>query len=325
MGYQYKTVEARFKKIDYVVGLFIIGALFILIVAIVYVGKGKEWFKEYNTYYIFFDQGYNLIINAEVKMLNTRVGKVKAIKITPKNKVKVVIAVLKEYADRIKTDSIATVASPTIIGGEYIAITAGSPKKPPIPDGGIIKSVPKKTLSDYVEQFKLMEKFNTISLALERLATLINRLQDPNGPLWQTLNNLQGITGQIKTGKGDLGRVIYKEEVVGDIKEAVSKIREASRELPAITQSLSKNLIHLEAILNNIEKSTGELPSIMKHSKVGAEQIPKIVEKINRQLEETKDIIYSIQAIPIIRHNLPVSEKEGVIYLQKRANINNEK
>jgi len=95
--------------------------------------------------------------------------------------------------------------------------------------------------------------------------------------------------------------------------------------LPAITQSLSKNLTHLEVILNNIEKSTGELPSIMKHSKVGAEQIPKIVEKINRQLEETKDIIYSIKAIPIIRHNLPVSEKEGVIYLQKRANINNEK
>ncbi len=290
-------MEIKFKKIDYLVGFFIIGALFILVMGIIYVGKGKEWFKEYNTYYIFFDQGYNLTLNAEVKMLNTRVGKVKAIKITSKNKVKVVVMVLKEYADRIRADSIATVASPTIIGGEYIAVTAGSPEKLPIPDEGTIQSVPKKTLSDYVEQFKLMEKFDTLSLTLTQLANLIDRLQDPKGPLWQTLN---------------------------DIKEATSKLREASRDLPTITQRFSANLTHLEAILNNIEKSSNELPDIMKNTQVGAKQIPEMVEKIQRQLEEAKDIICSIKAIPIIRHNLPISEKRGVIYLEKRATISSE-
>lgn len=317
-------MELEFKKIDYLVGFFIIGVLFILIMGILYVGKGREWFKEYNTYYIFFDQGYNLKLNAEVKMLNTRIGKLKAIKITPENKVKVVIAVLKEYGDRIRTDSMATVASPTIIGSEYIAVTAGSLEKPPILDEGIIQSIPKKTLSDYVEQFKLMEKFDTVGLALTRLANLIDRLQDPKGPLWQTLNSLQDITDQIKTGKGDLGRVIYKETVIEDLKETASKLREASRDLPTITQHFSANLTHLEAILNNIEKSSNELPDIIKNTQIGAEQIPEIVEGIQRQLEETKNIIHSIKAIPIIRHNLPISGKRGVIHLEKRATISSE-
>lgn len=312
-------MEPKFKKIDYLVGFFIIGALCIILMGIIYIGKGREWFKEYNTYYIFFDQGYNLKLNAEVKMLNTRIGRIKAIKITPENKVKVVISVLREYGDRIRTDSVATVASPTIIGSEYIAVTAGSLKKPPIPDEGIISSIPKKTLSDYVEQFKLMEKFDAVSLALTRLANLIDKLQDPKGPLWQTLNNLEDITDQIKTGKGDLGRVIYKETVVEDLKETASKLREASKDLPTITKDFSASLTHLEAILGNIEKNSNELPKIIKDTRIGTEQIPEIVDRIRRQLEETRDIIHSIKAIPIIRHNLPISEKRGVIHLEKRA------
>ncbi|MCK5192861.1 MAG: MCE family protein, partial [Desulfobulbaceae bacterium] len=125
-------MELDFNKKEKTAGIFIIGIAILLLATVIIIGRGKDWFKTYITYYTAFEESYNLMVDTPVKLFNADIGKVKDI--TPVgNKVKVTLIILKDYQSRIRTDSVATVESPTLIGSEYISIIPGSKDAPLIP------------------------------------------------------------------------------------------------------------------------------------------------------------------------------------------------
>ena len=112
-------MELDFSKKEKIVGTFIISVTVLLLVTVVIIGRGKDWFKKYITYYTVFDEGYNLQPDTAVKLFSANIGKVKDITLVG-DKVEVTLKILDDFRSRIRTDSIATVKSPTLIGSEYI-------------------------------------------------------------------------------------------------------------------------------------------------------------------------------------------------------------
>jgi phospholipid/cholesterol/gamma-HCH transport system substrate-binding protein len=287
------------------VGLFIIIAVSLALGIIVFIGRGQQWFKEKATYYIYFDEGYNLKPGSQVKLFNTWIGSVDKVELTQDNRVKVTIKVFKDLAGKIRRNSVATVDSPTIIGSEFIAITPGSIDLPAIPKGGVIPAKPKKTLGEYLKEFEVQKKIEDFGQLISDLRIVLEKLKDPKGPLFSILYNIEDVTNKMKNGEGNLGRLVMQEDLYREVKLAIKEIRGISAGIKEITGRMDKSAQSLPNTMETINDSVHKLDDVMSQLKTAMERAPAMQRQLEDALAETNSILESVKKNFFIRLNLP--------------------
>jgi len=106
-------MELDFSKKEKIVGTFMITVTVLLLVTVVIIGRGKDWFKTYIRYYTVFDEGYNLQPDTPVKLFSADIGKVKDITevskkllsegfITPEEQAAWLDGLTKEFQNKIR-------------------------------------------------------------------------------------------------------------------------------------------------------------------------------------------------------------------------------
>jgi len=298
-------MELKFTRRERIVGLFMVGVALLLLATVFLVGRGKDWFKTYVTYYTVFNESYNLNVNAAVKLSKADIGKVKDISLT-EDKVRVELAILKEYSSRIKEDSIATVESPTLIGSEYVSIKAGSAKSPRRKPGSDIPSEPRKSIDDIMAEFQIKDTAKKFITVVQNLSDLTEQLSNRSGPLYKTLNSASGFMGNlevvsrdIREGKGSVGNILRSDELVKNIKAELQRLDKIlaglEQQTPGAMDDIRASLQSLKKILAAIES---EAPEVMGSTQKG-------INEARREIKNLDSVIQSVQKAPIIRSNLP--------------------
>lgn len=216
-------MEIDYNKKEKIVGTFVIGIIVLMLAMLIIIGRGKDWFKTYITYYTTFDESYNLRENAAVKLYKADIGKVKKITLA-EDKVKVKLVILEDYSSRIRSDSVAIVDSPTFIGSEYISIIPGSADAPLIEKGGEIPSREKKSVSDILAEFEVEKTAKMVIPAIQDFAEVAQIMRDPEGPLFasldsfnRTLSCFERVARDIEAGKGTIGGIIRSRVILDKI------------------------------------------------------------------------------------------------------------
>lgn len=287
-------MELDFNRKEKIAGVFIIGIAILLLATVVIIGRGKDWFKTYITYYTSFEESYNLKVDTSVKLFNAEIGKVKDI--TPVgDKVKVKLIILEDYQSRIRTDSVATVESPTLIGSEYISIIPGSKDAPLIPQEGEIPSRAKRSIADLLNEFQVEKTAKLVIDAVQEISKIVLLLRDPEGPLFtaldnanKTLTHIEKITNDISSGKGTLGNIVKSRDLLDRILKNLDKMEDA--------------VDTLKTILSNIEKGSHDIPKATQSATKGIREIRSAVEDIDR-------VVQSLKQNFLIRSNLPPEPK----------------
>lgn len=287
-------MELDFNKKEKIAGIFIIGIAFLLLATVIIIGRGKDWFKKYITYYTAFEESYNLIVDTPVKLFNADIGKVKDITLVG-DKVKVKLIILEDYQSRIRTDSVATVESPTLIGSEYISIIPGSNDAPLIPQEGDIPSRAKRSIDDLLNEFQVEKTMKMVVDAVQEISRIVLLLRDPGGPLFtaldnanKTLANIEKITRDISSGKGTLGNIVQSRDLLDHIHLNLFKVEDA--------------VDTLKTILSNIEKGSHDIPKVTQSATKGIHEIRSAVEDID-------EVVQSLKQNFLIRSNLPPETK----------------
>ena len=305
------SFDAREKT----VGAFMVIMVILLLTIVVMLGRGKDWFKAYVTYYTVFDEAYNLSKNARVKLFKADIGKVKSVRLEG-DKVKVELAILRDYAPRIKMDSVAIVESPTFIGSEYVSIKPGTPEASLIPENGTIPSQAKKSLEDVMAEFEVEKTAKKFVKSVQAISEIAEHLRDPEGPLYASLDSMaeamahiEAVTREIREGKGSAGKLVYSEELIQEIYDRIShvnrilaNIEDATQKAPEIIDSLKKSTEMINQILVNIEKGSRDVPAVTKSTKHGIREIREGVEEVDK-------VVQSVQKSFLIRPNLPPEPK----------------
>jgi phospholipid/cholesterol/gamma-HCH transport system substrate-binding protein len=309
-------------------GAFILMTLLIFLFTVAVVGRGKNWFRKHVSYYTTFQEGYNLVSGSRVKLLGTDIGSVTDVALSEENEVRVRIRILTAYASRIRTDSVAIVESPTVIGSEYININPGSSEAAVIPPGGDISSREKKKFTEYLEEYEIGAKLGHIGTVLEGLAAIADQLKDPKGPFFGTLGNLQQITGTVDAGEGSLGRIIKGDELYEKIKDELDAIARFVATLQETADHLARAGASIEEGSKSVEKATREAPemvdkvqelldSLLKVSALMEKamiEVPEISTQAREGMREVNRILDSVKENFLIRPNLPpppISESHG--------------
>jgi len=323
-------MDTNFNRKEKAVGTFLILIVITLITILLVIGRGKDWFKRYGTYYTIFNESYNLQDNAAVKLYNTDIGKVKKITLF-KDKVKIELTVLEDYAYRIKSDSIAVVQRPAFFyGTEYISIKPGSPQATVIPEGGEIPSEPRKSIEDMLNEFGVQDTGKKLIESIQNLTEIIKRLKNPEGPLFATLNHIhkttihvEGITRDIQAGKGTMGQFLKSSQLIEMILAELEKVdailknvQVASTKAPEAMTQLQVSLDKVKDILDEVFESVTSVKTVLQEVENGSHDVPKLTQSAKRGLSELREtldnadkILQSLQKNIFIRPNIPPETK----------------
>jgi phospholipid/cholesterol/gamma-HCH transport system substrate-binding protein len=326
-------MRLEYSAMEKMVGAFILLTLFTLLFTVAMVGRGKNWFRKHVSYYATFKEGYNLSPGSRVKLFGTDVGQVTGVSLTEDNKVRVAFRILADYASRIRTDSLAAVESPTFIGSEYVAISAGSKSVPALPPGGEIPSKEKKSLSEYLEEYEADKMLKRLSEIMDGLARITAQLGDRDGPLMGTLQNVRQLTGTVEQGRGSLGRLIRGDEfyvkimeeldalskilasVEGTAAESVaigSHVKQLSERLATASERAPEMALQVQEIVSRMVRVSLLLERTMK-------DVPEISQQARESMREVNRILDSIQKNFLIRPNLPPQPRPTTHGLEPRG------
>ena len=308
-------MEISFDAKEKIVGTFMVIMVILLLTVVVMIGRGKDWFKAYVTYYTVFDEAYNLGENARVKLFKADIGKVESVRLEG-DKVKVELAIFEDHATRIKMDSVATVESPTFIGSEYVSIKPGSTGALPIPENGTIPSKAKKSLADFLTEFEIEKTGKMIIKSLQNISEIVADLRDPEGPLYtsldslaKTLVHLEEVIHEIKDGTSSVDGLIQSEglieriyEELNNVNRILGNLEDATAKTPDIMNEVKKSMDMITRILTNIEKGSHDVPAVTKTTKHGIREIRDGVEEVDK-------VVQSVQKSFLIKPNLPPEPK----------------
>jgi phospholipid/cholesterol/gamma-HCH transport system substrate-binding protein len=280
------------------VGLLVFIALAVLIVLILNASGELNPFKGHLHLRARFADANGLREGSEVRLAGVRIGKVDRIRLlspsevgTAANpqKIEVFLTIDNKIdgvpaTDRIRSDSTAQQAAPSILGSEMIVnITPGTPLGQPIKENDLLPSTAGNTMSDLANSgTELAQKLSKLS---DQLNDVVKNAREGKGTLGRVLNDeslynnlnatiadAEELARQIKSGKGSAGKFVYDEALYNNAND------------------IALNLKKLTADINNGRGTAGKLiTSDEMYNKVN-----RIADRVNHSMDQIDQIIAGV-------------------------------
>lgn len=286
----------RVKHFDRFVGILVVFAILMAVVALVFVGRGQKWFAKRSPYKVVFSRVQGLKTGTPVTISGMEVGNVKSLRLDPQSKVELMIEVLQRYQGNIRQDSQAAIAM-ALIGGKTIEITVGSPEKPPLPPGSTIPSLEPREITDLLKEIDVKGYLKKIDDVLDNLKSITHKLDDPKGSLFRTLGNLEFVTSQFKNGQGSVGAILQDPKMHGEINAAIAQARRSLSNVEEITRNAAQVSQNLPPLMGEVDRSVKEVPKLIEELKKALAELPPILEDVKKTTAHTPAIAENVKEI----------------------------
>src|SRR5579859_4561281 len=253
-----------------------------------------------------FERGYrlNALFNAvqdlkegdRVKMAGVEVGRVEKISLEETNN-KVLVTMKLRNKVQVRTDSVATIKFTGLLGQNFVGLDFGTPGSPLAAPGTLLASKEQPDLS------AMMAKIDNVATGVENLTKSftgdkIDNLLGPftdflkanRAPLTATIANLQAVSGQIASGKGTVGKLIYDDSLYTSAYQAVTNLEDTASQIKATVADARKvvdqvnsgqgtvgKLLHDEKLYQETTASMTNLKEILQKINQGQGTVGKIV------------------------------------------------
>jgi phospholipid/cholesterol/gamma-HCH transport system substrate-binding protein len=234
-----------------------------------------------------FDTVQDLKAGDDVKMAGVDIGRVDKIAIDD-SKVRVTLALNADAP--VKTDSSATIKFTGFMGQNYVSVDFGSSGAPKAVDGTVLASVEQPDLNTIMARLNdaasgiqnAMKGFTGDSIN-NLLGPLTDLIKQNSGHLTATVSNIQNITGQIASGQGTVGKLIYDQSLYNSAMGTVSNLQSAVASAQLMINSVTNGqgtigkLMTDETLYNETTASMTNLHQILFKINNGQGTVGKLV------------------------------------------------
>jgi phospholipid/cholesterol/gamma-HCH transport system substrate-binding protein len=260
-------------------GIIFVFASAILIWGIMYL-KGMELFKHKMIVYAMYDRVNGLVVANNVAISGMKVGQVKDMYFSTKNKGKIIAELYISEQYPIPANSVARINnSDNLIGGKYVEIVLGDSKEI-LKDGDTLKSYIEASLGESLNQQlgPLKTKAEKLIGSIDTVATLIQEVLNKD-----TRDNLAASISHIKDALSNLSHTTYYlDTLVGSQRNHLANI---IGNIESISQNLKNNNEKINNIITNFSNISDSLAKA---------QIPQTIEQVNKAV---KDIDLAVDKI----------------------------
>ena len=281
------------------VGLLVFIALTVLVILILNASGELNPFKGHLHLRARFADANGLREGSDVKLAGVKIGKVDRIRLlsptevgTGPNPQKIEVFLTIDTridgvpaTDRIRSDSTAQQAAPSILGSEMIVnITPGTPLGQPVTENFLLPSTQGNTMSDLANQgTELAQKLGKLSDQLNEVVKNVREGKGTVGRLFNdealynnlnaTISDAEQLAAQIKSGKGSAGRFIYDEQLYNNANDIAANLKSLSTDLRNGRGTAGK-LLSSDEMYNKVNR----IADRVNHS---MDQIDGIVAEVN--------------------------------------------
>ena len=253
-------------------------AISVLVWGIMYL-KGLEIFTQKRVIYAVYDRVNGLVKANPVSINGLKVGQVKDLYFSKKNKGKIIVElyIVNDYP--IPKNSQATITSSDLLGSKEVEIVLGSSTEV-IKEGDTIKSMTDATLGEAVNQQLLPLKRKAESL-ISSIDSLVGTFQELLNK--DTRNNLVISIEHIKQSLENLAHMTYNVDTL------IDKERNNLAAIINNVASISSNLRQNNEKINSILANFSSLSDSLARAK-----IPTTFNQINKVLSDLTDVLDKI-------------------------------
>jgi phospholipid/cholesterol/gamma-HCH transport system substrate-binding protein len=225
----------------------VIISLAILAMGIFFISGQVGFFSRRYTLKVYIAEAGGLREGAQVRLVGVAVGNVKRVQISPyperARAVELVMGVARAYQDQIRADSTASIETVGLLGESYVDITRGSPGQEAVPEGGVLKS------SEEADIKRVVQNANDVIINLRVLSAKLN-----------------DISGQIQSGKGSVGKLVYDQ---------------------TLYNRLNKTTDTLDRMITHIDQGGGTLGKLMADETLYNTSLATI-DRLNKVLDDVQ-------------------------------------
>ncbi len=239
------------------IGAFVIGGVLLFAIALFMIGERQMLFARQFEIYTEFSRLSGLTDGAQIQVNGMAAGEVKEIILpkSPAQKFRLRLQVREDLHPLVRTDSIASIRTEGLVGGQYLLITAGSERAAEAPKGSTIPSREPFEIGDLLEQAAAtVQNVNQTIVALR--GDIETAIQDVSGTVHDADRLINDVGGDIKTiasagarvaddiavitrdvraGRGTIGQLFTDDElyrranaIAADAQATAANLREAT-------------------------------------------------------------------------------------------------
>lgn len=237
------------RRLSLIVGTFVLAAVIVGALAVLFLGARGGMLNPRYRLVTYFDDVQGLVSGAPVRLAGRDIGAVQTVSFAPLAgdlpPVRVILQVDEAVQDRVRSDSVARIATIGLLGDKYVEISMGTPIGRVLQDNEELASVSPLDLGMAVTRG---------TEAIDNIATLaenVNRVVDEFGAAMggkkvaEATASLTAIVSEIQDGDGLLHGLIYDSYEGGGV------------------ESLERSLASVADILDEITNGDGTLHALI--------------------------------------------------------------
>jgi phospholipid/cholesterol/gamma-HCH transport system substrate-binding protein len=251
------------------VGAFVLGGILLFAIALFMIGERRNLFTRQFDVYVEFARLNGLQEGSPIQVSGMTAGEVKQILLprNPTQKFRLRLRVREDLHPLVRTDSVASIRTEGLVGGQFLLITAGTERAPEAPPDSTIPSREPLGIADLLEQAsRTVDIVNDTILALR--ADVEKTIQNITGTVQDADQLIAGVSGDVRTiattgaqiaadveaitkgvreGRGTAGQFFTDDElyrrvttIVSEAQKTVTNLREASDTAKKLVNDVSR-------------------------------------------------------------------------------------
>lgn len=315
-----QDIDPRFKHLGKKVFAFIIVALFVVILAVYFLGKEKDLFSPKFKLHFSTNSAFGYSEGMSVKLAGFRIGKISKITLDENARVIIELEIKKRYQKWIRSDSTVSLKKEGYIGESFIEISFGSLDKPVLEDKSEINYVKTKGLEDIAKE--IVEELKPVALDVKNFVQYIT---DPKGDVTKILRNTASLTGELNNTALKVESILEETRpVIRNTKSITSNVNAETEKLAEMSNEVKKSLENIEKLTKSLKE---DLPQLINETKKVVENVNKITSEVAKESpkirpimdnvqdisDDSKDIADSLKKNWFIRRNLPIQPSPNVL------------
>lgn len=318
-------MKHKFNKYERVAGLFVLAAVFGVLLTAVSVAIRQGWFATKSYYSTTFENADGIHPGTLVQMAGLRAGAVEDVELQADNKIKVNFYVLSKFQPRLRRDSTAQLIRPFIIGDRVLEVTVGSELSPELAQHATLASNETMDIMSLLSGKSLGTHLAKLSSTLENLAHMVTALtnKDRTQSLVRIFDRLDPLLANIEVMAAEMTKLSRQATHKGNLQSVVGNLAQTTQELNNILPELNRENPELAKDLAAMSKNLAGLTKDFRVlgpalNAVGPE-LPQATRRAVEALNETVVMLKAMQKSMFLRGSIQEVREEEAANARKPA------
>lgn len=301
----------KVRRVNEIVGLFILLALALVVTAVVLGPRTQQWFTPSRTLAIHLppEGSLGLRKGGDVQILGSVVGAVEDIVVTDAGTMEAEVTIRGNFIQFVRQDSQAIIRKPFGIGDASIEITRGHGD--PLPArGAFLNSVADKAPTQLMQETlaavrdEALPAIKELRFAISEYSQLASELRAEQGNLQQALLHLNRVGTALEQGEGLAGMLLFDPKPARELRAALPKVNASLDALHAtlvgartLTDRLPQIGADMQESMKNIRASSVEARRLASATPELEKSVKQVVDTVPGMLLQTQETLYQIQRL----------------------------